>query len=349
MRMNWTQLAKIGPKTAAALLVLLLAVGATGCGGDSEEAAPGADAAAEPLTFVMAVETPPGDTLSNMLTYVAEELETEIGDRIEIERFYSGARGDEAAILEAVRAGQIDMVPVGSDIVSLNPIFGILEVPFLFQTRDQVTAILDGPLGQEMSDSLEESQGLHVLGFGENGFRHITNNVRPIVTPEDLNGLTLRVPGVEQRIQTFEAFGAAPTGLSFDEIYLALDQGVVDGQENPLAIIDQFSFYEVQQYLSLSAHVYTPVTMVINAERWDSLPADVQEAFDTAVARAVQRSREDGIAADAELVASLEENGMEVNEIDIDAFQEAVVPIWESLKADVGADFFDRVTAELQG
>jgi tripartite ATP-independent transporter DctP family solute receptor len=326
--------------------VAVVSLGAGACGGDDEQE--GGAAGDEPLEFVMAVETAQGDTLSNYLTYLADEIEAELGDRVKIDRFYAGAKGDEAAILESVRAGAVDMVPVGSDIVTLDPMFGILEMPFLFRTRDEVAAVLDGELGAEMSASLEESQGLHVVGYGENGFRHITNSKRPIVTPDDLKGLKLRIPDVEARATTFETLGATPTALSFDEIYLALDQGVVDGQENPLQIISQYSFDEVQKYLSLSNHVYTPATMVINAERWNSLPDDVKQAFEAAAVRATEKSRQDGIKADEELAAELEGKGMEVNEVDVDVFRERVQPVWDSLKSEVGAEFVDKVLAELQ-
>lgn len=314
---------------------------------DLEDTGEDAEDAGEPVELVLAVETNPGDPLADFLNFFGDALETDLGDQVTVERFLGGAMGDEEASLEALRAGEIDVVPVGSDITSLDPIFGIMELPFLFSDRQQVTAFLDGEFGDEMSESLEATQGLHVLAFGENGFRNVTNNVRPVMVPEDLSGLKLRVPGVDARVTAFERLGAVPTPLSIDEVYIALDQGVVDGQENPLSVIQAFSFFEVQDYLSLTRHVYTPATLVINAERWGELSPDVQEAVQAAADTAAQQSRDLGAENDDTLLAGFEEAGMEINEIDTEAFAEGVRPIWEDLKGPVGADFVDRALAEL--
>jgi len=305
--------------------------------------------AEEPIALKLSVETNVGDPLANLLTYFADNLEAELGDRVAIERFLGGALGDEVAQMELIRAGEVDVVPIGSDIVQLDPSFGIFDLPFLFPDRDTVYGLLDGEVGQTMKDSLLESAGLVVLGFGENGFRQITNNVRPVVVPADLEGLKLRTPGAETRILAFTSLGAVPTPMDLGEVYLALDQGVLDGQENPMGVVKEFSFFEVQQYLSLSNHVYSPVTLAINAERWDSLPDDVKAGMETAAAAAVEQSRADGAANDENLAAELEGEGMEVNEIDVAAFQEAAAPIWDELATVVGEEFTAEVIASLGG
>ncbi|HUP17579.1 MAG TPA: TRAP transporter substrate-binding protein [Acidimicrobiia bacterium] len=303
----------------------------------------------EPVILRLSVETNVGDPLANLLTYFGDNLESELGDRIAVERFLGGALGDEIAQMELIRAGEVDVVPIGSDIVQLDSSFGIFDFPFLFPDRETVYRLLDGDVGQQLKDSLLESAGLVVLGFGENGFRQITNNVRPVVTPADLDGLKLRTPGSETRILAFTSLGAVPTPMDLGEVYLALDQGVLDGQENPMGVVQEFSFYEVQAYLSLSNHVYSPITLAINADTWDSLPDDVKTAVENAAAAAVAQSREEGQANDQNLAAELEAEGMEVNEIDIAAFQEAATPIWEELASVVGEEFAAAVIAEVTG
>jgi TRAP-type transport system periplasmic protein len=140
--------------------------------------------------------------------------------------------------------------------------------------RETVARLLDGEIGEEMRQSMRASAGLEVLAFGELGFRHITNNVRPVVKPEDLNRVKIRVPGSKARILAFTTFGAQPISMNLGELYLALQQGTVDGQENPIAAVKNRSFFEVQKYLSLSSHVYSPVTLVMNAAKYDSLTDD---------------------------------------------------------------------------
>jgi TRAP-type C4-dicarboxylate transport system substrate-binding protein len=195
---------------------------------------------------------------------------------------------------------------------------------------------------------MRESAGLHVLGFGEIGFRNITNNVRPVVVPADLEGLKLRTPGSKTRIMAFEMLGATPVTMNIGELYLALQQGTVDGQENPLANIKAFSWNEVQKYLSLSGHVYTPITLVMNGARWDGLSDDQKAAVERAAATAVEASRQYGANADATLLEVLSKD-MAVNEIDIAAFQAASEPIWKEIAPIAGEDFTAAVIEQVKG
>jgi tripartite ATP-independent transporter DctP family solute receptor len=303
-------------------------------------------AAQEPLHVRMSVESAPGAATQVMLAAFRDALQEEMGDAVEIEYFDGGTLGDEIVHMEMVRTGQLDVVPIGSDAVQLDSKWAIFDMPFLFPDRDTASRVLDGEIGQQLSESMHENAGLHVLGFGEIGFRNITNNVRPIVVPADLQGLKLRVPGSKTRILAFEMLGAAPVTMNIGELYLALQQGTVDGQENPLANIKAFSWNEVQDYLSLSSHVYTPVTMVINGDRWDGLTDEQKAAFERAAAKAVQQSREFGANADATLLDELSKD-MQVNEIDIEAFQDAAKPIWGEIAPVAGEDFTAAVIEQV--
>jgi tripartite ATP-independent transporter DctP family solute receptor len=307
--------------------------------------------AAQDLKLRLSVEHELGASTTNMLQDFADRLKEKLGDQVEIELFHSGQLGDEIVHMEQVRTGQLDVYPLGSDAIVLDEKWAIFDTPFLFSDREQVARVLDGPVGEELRTSMREKAGIEVLSFGEIGFRHITNNVRPIVVPADLQGVKLRVPGSKMRILTFETLGATPITMNYGELYLAMEQGVVDGQENPLAAILTSSFYEVQDYTSLSKHVYTPISFVMNGSRYDSLTDEQRQAVDEAAQEAALQSRANGEALDAELVEKIKEasNGqVAFNEIDVAAFQQAAEPVWDAIAEAAGPDLMQRVVEAVQ-
>ena len=231
--------------------------------------------------------------------------------------------------------------------MQLDSKFAVFDIPFLFSSREQVAAVLDGPIGAELDKSLQEKAGLKVLGFGEIGFRHITNNVRPIVKPEDLQGIKLRTPGSKTRILAFQKLGATPIKMNVGEIYLALEQGVIDGQENPFGNIRKWSWFEVQKYISISRHVYTPITFVMNLERYNSLTPGQKGQVDKAARTAVLQSRQYGADNDAKLEREIRDLAPNVkfNDIDKAAFTKAAGPIAEEIGKISGADFTSRFVA----
>jgi tripartite ATP-independent transporter DctP family solute receptor len=207
---------------------------------------PIAHAGAADLDIKMSVESAPGAATQVMLAAFRDALQEELGDAVAIEYFDGGTLGDEIVHMEMVRTGQLDVIPIGSDAVQLDAKWAVFDMPFLIPDRETASRILDGEIGQELTQSMRSSADLQVLGFGEIGFRNITNNVRPVVAPADLQGLKLRVPGSKTRILAFEQLGATPVTMNIGELYLALQQGTVDGQENPLGNIKAFSWNEVQ-------------------------------------------------------------------------------------------------------
>lgn len=297
-------------------------------------------------TLTLAVETSAGDPLADMLLAFADETQKELGDSVAVTVQTGGAIGDEEAVLQGLRAGAIDVAAVSGSVTNLDPTFGIMDMPFLFTDRDTVSGFLDGPFGDELSESLVETVGARVLGFGENGFRQITNSKRPIVTSTDLAGLKIRVPGNPARVALFEALGAAPTQIDIGEAYLALDQGVLDGQENPLKVIDAFSFYEKQPYLSMTSHIYSPVYLVVNEDTWQGLSPEVQQGLQKAATAAAATSRMAGAEADEQLIAKFEGAGVQVNEADVNQLSAAVSGVRDEIAAGIPGDFADRVLAE---
>lgn len=299
-------------------------------------------AGAQELELRISGENPMSGLDLRMAERFAENLAEELGDTFSYELFHTQALGNEDVHLQMIRTGQIDVYPMGSDAVSMDDKWAIFDMPFLFSDRETVARLLDGEIGEELRQSMRESVNLEVLAFGENGFRNITNNVRPIVTPEDLQGIQIRVPGSAARILSFEAFGAQPISMNMGELYLGLQQGTVDGQENPLPQIVNRSFFEVQEYLSLSGHVYSPTTLVMNGAKFDSLTEEQQAAVRRAALEAAEYTRQLGAEADEELLAQLE-GEIQINEIDLAAFQEAAAPIWVEVGEMAGSDFAQRV------
>jgi tripartite ATP-independent transporter DctP family solute receptor len=300
--------------------------------------------AQEPLKLRISGENPLVGLDMQMAQRFDQLLEEELGDAYESEFFHTEALGDEVVHMQMIRTGQIDVYPMGSDAIQLDPTWAVFDLPFVFDNRETVARLLDGDVGEELRKSMREKAGLELLAFGEIGFRIITNNVRPIVVPGDLEGIRIRVPGSEMRSLMFQTYGAAPVTMNLGELYLALQQGTVDAQENPLAGTVNRSFHEVQKYFSISNHVYTPVTFVMNGAKYDSLTPEQQETVKRVALEAARYSRELGAKADEEFIVMLRENGKnELNEIDLAAFQEASAPVYEAIAEAAGADLVQRL------
>ena len=302
---------------------------------------------ADTVNLKLSVETPQGDPLNVMLRAFAESLGNRVGDQVSIEIFDGGVLGDEIAQMELVRAGEVDVVPMGSDVVEIDKHFAIFDMPFLFPDAATAHGALDGELGTLLADSLREAAGVEVLAFGELGFRVISNNRGPINTPDDLKGLKLRTPGSKTRILAFQELGAAPTPMNLGEVYLALKQGALDGQENPLSVVKEFSFFEVQKYISITRHVYTPITMTMHGKTWDSLSPELQEAAKAAAADAAAQTRRLSADSDASLVSEFEAQGVAVNQADVESFKAVTGPIYEKIGEVAGPDFVEKALAAI--
>jgi tripartite ATP-independent transporter DctP family solute receptor len=306
-------------------------------------------AEAEPLKLRLSGESPASGLDIMLIQRMADILKEKMGDDFEFELFHTEALGDEVVHMQQVRSGQIDVYPMGSDAVQLDTSWAFLDMPFLFKDRTVVAKVLDGEIGEELRASMRKSAGLEVLAFGEIGFRQITNNVRPIVTPADFQGMKLRVPGSPTRMLTFETLGATPVTMNFGEVYLALQNGTVDGQENPLADITARSLHEVQKYISISNHVYTPVTLVMNAAKYDSLTDEQKVLVKEAAQAAAEEMRALGTEKDKELLAMLEAyEGVDLNEIDRAAFLEAAQPLYKEIGTIAGEALAQKVLAAVK-
>lgn len=274
----------------------------------------------------------------------AREVETRTGGRYRIQTFYAGALGAERESVEGVQLGTLDLTMTSTGpLPNFVPEVAILDIPFLFRDTAHARAVLDGPIGQELLQKFPP-KGMVGLAWAENGFRQMTNNRRPINTPEDLKGLKMRTMENPIHIEAYRQFGIQPTPMAFTEVYMALQQGTVDGQENPLTVIQSAKLDQVQKNLSLTGHVYSPAIILMNKAQWDRLsPAD-REAFLAAAREAVKANRARVDADEKKAVAELRAKGMVVVEnVDKAKFQAALAPVYADFAKRFGQDNIDRI------
>lgn len=275
---------------------------------------------------------------------LAKEVEKRTNGRYKIQTFYAASLGAEREATEAVQLGTQDLTWTSTGpIPNFVPETKIFDVPFLFRDYAHARAVLDGPIGQDMLKKFE-TKGFKALAWGENGFRHMTNNKRPVVNPEDLRGLKLRTMENPVHIQAYKGFGIIPTPMSFAEVFTAMQQGTVDGQENPLSVIVANKFEQVQKHLSLTGHVYSPGVFLMNKGAFDKLsPAD-QQAFLEA-AKVAAKANRDRVDADEKVaVTDLRAKGMQVvDQIDKSKYQAALTPVFAEFEKQFGKANLDKI------
>ena len=287
----------------------------------------------------------PGSLFDRTTQEFARIANQKLDGKAKVVVFGSSQLGGDSEMLKKLKLGTLDLALPSTVMSSEVPVFGLFELPYLVKDREHMARIRDEIVMPVMTPKAEKD-GYHILSVWENGFRQITNNKRPITKPEDLQGIKLRVPKGVWRVKMFKGYGADPSPLAFSEIFVALQTGVMDGQENPLAQIYPARLYEVQKYLSLSDHVYTPAYLTAGRS-WKKLDPSVQKAL-TDAAREVQPTVYK-IAAemDEDLLAKLKEAGMQVNEVNKDAFIKASEPIYKDFATEVpeGADLIKKAQA----
>lgn len=279
----------------------------------------------------------------------AEDVREATDERVNFQVFPSGQLGNEKTVVEGMQIGSVPAGVIGcGSFQPLDPKFGIVELPYSWADRQDAYAAYDGELGEAL-EALAEQHNMKILAWWENGFRHVTNNRGPIEVPADLAGLKIRVTPDKMRLDTFNALGASPAPLSFGELYSALQQGVFDAQENPLSIIHSSSFYEVQDYVSLTGHVWAPACLTVSNSTWNRLSegdqAEVQELAN--VWR--DKQREMTQADDQNMIEKLEAEGMQVNEVDTAPFNAKVQSVWAEYETVFGAELMDLVKRYRQG
>ena len=277
-----------------------------------------------------------------------ELVETGSNGEIDVQIFPSSQMGPDREMIEGVQTGVLEMaIPPSSFFAGWDPAFAVIELPYMYASKDIAFDVLDGAAGDGMLARVE-NQGLVGLGWLELGVRNVTNNVRPIASPQDLEGVKLRTMKVPAHVATFESLGANPTPMNFGEVYSALQQGVIDGQENPLAIITSQRFYEVQKYLSTTGHVFAVYMPVVSKPFFDNLSAEHQQLIRGSMARARAHQAELVAAEDASQLDEIRSAGVEVLELTAEqrqAFADQTESVRLQYRDEVGAEAYDAWVA----
>ena len=276
----------------------------------------------------------PGSLYDVTATEFARRINERLAGRATLTVFGASQLGGDETMIQRLRLGTLDLSLPSTFMSSVVDAFGLFEMPYLVQDREHMKKIEEAVVWPDLVPQAE-SDGYKILAVWENGFRHITNNERPIEGPDDLKGIKLRTPRGIWRGKLFQAFDANPTPMPFSEVFIALQTGVIDGQENPLTQISSAKLHEVQDYLSLTSHVYSPSFVTTFAEAWSRYPADVRAEVE-AIAREMQAFvYETAARMDEELLAALATTRIKINRADPERFRQASQPIYQEFAANV--------------
>lgn len=287
----------------------------------------------------------PGSLFEATANHYAACVAEKSGGKVEVQTFGSSQLGKDKELLQKLKLGQVDFALPSSVMSSVDGIFGVFEMPYIIKDRDHMRRVQDAMM--DKFQGAANDNGYHIVGLAENGFRHITNNTRPINVPEDLKGIKLRTPNGEWRVKMFQQYGANPTPMAFSDVFTALQTGVIDGQENPYAQIASAKFQEVQKYLSITGHVYTPAYILASKKHMDGQPDDVKAMLTECAGETQTFTYEKAAALETELLDVIKDAGVEVNEADKAAFIAASKPIYDAFAAEVegGQELVDAVLA----
>ncbi len=307
-------------------------------------------AAAEKLTLKFGHVGAPGSLFEASANEFARCSNAALGDKGEVQVFGSSQLGKDKELLQKLKLGQVDFSLPSSVMSSVADEFGVFEMPYIIKSRDHMKRVEGAILDSKLQPAVK-AKGYRILGVWENGFRNITNNTRPINKPEDLDGIKLRTPKGAWRVKMFQLYGANPTPMSFSEVFTALQTGVIDGQENPYAQIWSAKFQEVQKYLSITGHVYTPAYILVSEKHFSALPSDVQSALGTCASETQAFVYKTAAQLETDLLDKLKAGGIQVNVADKDAFIAASKPIYTEFASSIdgGQDLIDTVISLGEG
>ena len=291
----------------------------------------------------------PGSLFAQSAELYAERVNAKLGSKAKVVLYGSSQLGSDGELLKKLKLGTVDLALPSTVMTSVAPEFGVFEMPYLVQDRGHAARIANAVV-RPILGPIAEKAGYRILGVWENGYREITNNKKPIVKPEDLQGIKLRVPGGVWRVKMFKAYGANPSPMELKEVFVALQTGVMDGQENPLTQIYSQKFQEVQKYLSLTGHVYTPAYLTAGAS-WSRLPADVQKILADTAKEVEPDILKLAAKLDGELIGKMKQSGIQVNEANKPAFVAASKAVYEEFSKEVptGKELIDKSLSLAKG
>jgi tripartite ATP-independent transporter DctP family solute receptor len=290
----------------------------------------------------------PGNPVNDALLDLARMLDQKSGGKLKLDVVMSnGLAKGEAAHLEGAQLGTIDIVPIGSAPIGgmFDAVYQALDLPFFWSSREQVWKVMDGPIGQELLRRMD-AKGVRGFCFGGGwGFRNMMVNKRPIYTPEDMKGLTMRVQESPAYVAFMKALGANPVPMPYVEVYLAMKQGTIDGMELPSFTMTSDKFQEVTKYYSLTRHSYPPIGYFMNLKRYQSLPPDLQKVVGESMQQTCAVHRRYEVEREKQDYDVMKKAGTQINEVkDLKAFQALVKPVYASVEQQVGNEFMGRLT-----
>jgi len=282
-----------------------------------------------------------------MMDRVAKQVREDTGGAVEIQTFPAGQLGSSRDLIEATSSGAIQIVDEGAaQFGQFVPQFSILEAPYIWRDVAQMRRVMNSPIIEEMNAQLVAKRQMRVIGSTYYGKRHVTSGNKAINTVDDIKGFKLRIPEVDTFRAMAEAWGARPTPLNIGELYLALSQGAVDGQENPLPTIQSNKFFEVQKYLILTGHIMTPRVIAINEGAWQALSAKDRQAIKSAVEKYGQEQDNEILSQEAKLVDTFKSGGMTVIQPDVESFRKPVLAsVPAKFEAKWGKGLWERISA----
>lgn len=288
----------------------------------------------------------PGSLFAASAEEFARRANAKLGDKAKVVVYGSSQLGGDKELLQKLKLGTVDIALPSTVMSSEADLFGVFEMPYLVKDREHMKRIEREIFWSKLAPEAEK-KGLKIIAVWENGYRHITNNKRPINTPEDLKGIKLRVPEGKWRVKMFQTYGANPSPMKFSEVFTALQTGVMDGQENPFTQIYSAKFQEVQKFLSLTGHVYTPAYVTVGAKRWASLAPDVRKILEDTAKETQAFVYEKAAKDDEELLGKIKAAGVAVNMPNKEAFIAASRPVYEEFAKEVAGskEVIDRAIA----
>ena len=304
--------------------------------------------AIESVNFSMGDPATSGTFLTENAQYFCDTLKEITGGKMVVDLYADGLLGTEDALMTNIQIGSLEMADFSSTFANLVKHAGIFDFPYFITDRSQIALLEEGGVIDEIRAEAE-TYNIKLIAMNENGFRQITNNVRPIVEPDDLKGIVIRTPSNSLRVKTFETFGATPVAISFSELYQSLSQGICNAQENPVSQVISAQLYDFQNYVAISNHVYTPGWICMNLDLYNSLSDAQKAAVDLAGKMTTEHVYEVAADVDAEMLQECIAHGMEVSEVNIDAFRAKVMPLWDEFAENVGGNDYVQMAKDALG
>ena len=329
------------------LSVLMVAAMTTavfaGCGSSSTGSASGSTAASTgsaaasgsaaagdaEYSMIAGTTTPDAHPYNLGLVKMGELINEKTNGAVKLDVFGNSQLGGERDLIEGLQLGSVQVTCVSTAPLSgFTDMFLVFDLPFIFETTEQARAVMDSEVGEQILHSVDE-QGLVGLAWFENGFRNVTNNVKPVTVPDDLKGIKIRTMENPIHMAAFKIMGADPTPMAMGDVFTALQQGTIDAEENPVPIVETNKFYEVQKYISMTGHLFSPAPVFIGKDYFESLPAEYQDAIKEAADEATPYQREQIDEQNVSGLESLKSNGMEANEVEKAPFQDATKSVYD--------------------